>query len=137
MPGMPRGGFISALPGAILGALSARKVMKTSGRARSRDELIELINQALDAVEDLRAAIEYDEEYVDDNSIIVEPLSNGLADVLIAIRDGEYQPGQGGWFDFLEGIRDMDHRALPFWPLLRRIIDTHENGYRVDDPAAD
>lgn len=111
--------------------------MPSSRRARSRDELIDLINQALDAVEDLRAAIEYDEEYVDDNSLIVEPLSNGLADVLIAIRNGEYQPGHGDWFDFLEGVRDMDHRALPFWPLLRRIIDTHENGYHADELSPD
>ena len=110
--------------------------MTASRRARSRDEMIELINQALDAVEDLRAAIEYDEAYIDDNSIIVEPLSNGLSDVLMAIRNDEYEPGQGGWFEFLDAIRDMDHRALPFWPLLRRIIDTHENGYLADDPAA-
>ena len=110
--------------------------MTTSGRARSREEMIELVNRALDAVEDLRAAIEYDEEYIDDNSIIVEPLSNGLADVLLAIRNDEYRPGQGDCFDFLDGVRDMDHRALPFWPLLRRILDTHENGYRDDGPSA-
>ncbi len=111
--------------------------MVSSGRARSRVELVELINQALDAVEDLRAAIEFDEDYVDDNSLIVEPLSNGLSDVLIAIRNGEYHPGERDWFEFLEGIRDMDHRALPFWPLLRRIIDTHEQGYQTDDRHAD
>ena len=110
--------------------------MPASGRARSQEELVELINQALDAVEDLRAAIEYDEEYIDDNSLIVEPLSNGLADVLLAIRNGEYRPGQGDCFDFLDGVRDMDHRALPFWPLLRRILETHENGYRADDTTA-
>ena len=133
-PDPPRGDFISARPDAILGGLSTGKIVNTSGRARSRDELIELINQALDAVEDLRAAIEYDEEYVDDNSIIVEPLSNGLSDVLIAIRNGEYQPGEGDWFEFLDNVRDMDHRALPFWPLLRRIIDTHEQGYRAASP---
>ncbi len=57
--------------------------------------------------------------------------------MLIAIRSGEYQPGQDGWFEFLEGVRDMDHRALPFWPLLRRIIDTHENGYLIDGPWPD
>ena len=111
--------------------------MAVSERARNRDELIELINQALDAVEDLRAAIEYDEDYVDDNSLIVEPLSRGLFDALIAIRNDEYQPGQGDCFDFLDNIRDMDHRAVPFWPLLRRIIETHEHGYRADGQRAD
>ncbi|MCP4472932.1 MAG: hypothetical protein GY815_20015 [Gammaproteobacteria bacterium] len=47
-------------------------------RARNCDELIEIINQALDKVEDLRAAIEYDEEYRGESSIFVEPTSNGL-----------------------------------------------------------
>ncbi|MCP4767018.1 MAG: hypothetical protein GY875_12185 [Gammaproteobacteria bacterium] len=37
--------------------------MTPGSRARNCNELIEIINQALDEVEDLRVAIEYDEEY--------------------------------------------------------------------------
>jgi predicted DNA-binding protein len=47
--------------------------MATRTRARNPNELTEIINQALDEVEDLRAAIEYDEEFKGKSSIIVDP----------------------------------------------------------------
>ena len=101
-------------------------------RARSPDELTEIVNQALDEVEDLRAAIEYDEEFMGESSIIVEPASAGLTRLLSAINNDNYQPGEGDWLQFLEVLRNIDHRAVPFWPLLKLIIDTHENGYQTE-----
>jgi hypothetical protein len=102
-------------------------------RAGSLDELTEIINQALDEVEDLRAAIEYDEEFKGESSIIVEPTSAGLTRLLSAVNNDNYRPGEGDWLQFLEPLRDIDHRAVPFWPLLRIIIETHENGYQPED----
>ena len=102
-------------------------------RAGSLDDLTEIINQALDEVEDLRAAIEYDEEFKGESSIIVEPASAGLTRLLSAINTDNYRPGEGDWLQFLEPLRDIDHRAVPFWPLLRIIIETHENGYQTED----
>jgi hypothetical protein len=102
-------------------------------RARSPDELTEIVNQALDEVEDLRAAIEYDEEFMGESSIIVEPASAGLTRLLSAINNDNYQPGEGDWLQFLEALRDIDHRAVPFWPLLKLILDTHENGYQTEE----
>jgi hypothetical protein len=102
-------------------------------RASNLDELVEIINQALDEVEDLRAAIEYDEEFRGESSIIVEPVSAGLSQLLSAINDDSYQIGEGDWMDFLEPLRDLDHRAVPFWPLVKLILDTHENGYQPPD----
>jgi hypothetical protein len=102
-------------------------------RARSPDELAEIINQALDEVEDLRAAIEYDEEFMGESSIIVDPASTGLTRLLSAINNENYQPGEGDWLQFLEALRDIDHRSVPFWPLLKLILETHENGYQTED----
>lgn len=107
--------------------------MTPGSRACNRDELIEIINQALDEVEDLRTAIEYDEEYRGESSIIVEPTSNGLKRLLTAINNEEYQVGEGDWLGFLDSLREIDHRAVPFWPLLRLIIETHEKGYQPED----
>lgn len=107
--------------------------MTPGSRACNRDELIEIINQALDEVEDLRTAIEYDEEYRGESSIIVEPTSNGLKRLLTAINNEEYQVGEGDWLGFLDSLREIDHRAVPFWPLLRLIIETHEKGYQSED----
>jgi hypothetical protein len=105
-------------------------------RVQNAQELTEVVNQALDAVEDFRAEIEYDDAYMSDSSILVEPVSHGLCELLAAIDDGEYAPGQGTWMAFLETIRDMDHRAVPFWPKLRLILETHEKGYLTSDEAA-
>jgi hypothetical protein len=77
--------------------------MTLKTRARNCDELIEIINQALDEVEDMRAAIEYDEEYRGESSIIVEPTANGLSSLLSAINNDEYQLGEGDWLRFLDG----------------------------------
>ena len=111
-------------------------VMPADIRASDAQEMLEMINQALDAVEDLRADIEYDDAYTGESSILVEPVSRGLSRVLGAIRDESYRPGSGDWFDFIEPFRDMDHRAVPFWPLLKPIIDTHEQGY-ADSKSAE
>ena len=102
-------------------------------RARNLGELTEIVNQALDEVEDLRAAIEYDEEFKGESSIIVEPASAGLTRLLSAINNDVYRPGEGDWLQFLENLRDIDHRAVPFWPLLRLIIETHESGYQTEE----
>jgi len=102
-------------------------------RARSPDELTEFVNQALDEVEDLRTAIEYDEEFMGESSIIVEPASAGLTRLLAAINNDNYQPGEGDWLQFLEALRDIDQPAVPFWPLLKLIVDTHEHGYQTEE----
>ena len=102
-------------------------------RARNSNELTEIINQALDEVEDLRAAIEYDEEFKGESSIIVEPASAGLTRLLAANNNDNYHPGEGDWLQFLETLREIDHPVVPFWPLLRLIIETHENGYQAEE----
>lgn len=99
-------------------------------RARDKIEFIELINQALDDVEDLRAVIEYDDEFMGNAALIVEPVSVGLNRLLTAIKSGKYQIGHGDWLDFLIVLQEADHRSVPIWPLLKLILDTHQRGYQ-------
>ena len=106
-------------------------------RAESAQDLAEIVNQTLDEVEDLRAVIEYDEAYMGESSILVDPVSHGLTELLAAINDGDYVPGKGDWLVFLDHIREMDHRAVPFWPKLRLILETHDKGYLPPDQAAE
>lgn len=56
--------------------------------------MTEPIDPPLDAADDLRAAIEDDESCVDDNGPIAEPLSRGLADAPIAIRNDDYRSAE-------------------------------------------
>ena len=106
-------------------------------RAENAQDLADIVNQTLDEVEDLRAAIEYDEAYLGESSILVDPVSHGLTELLGAINDGDYAPGEGDWLAFLDHIREMDHRAVPFWPKLRLILETHDKGYLPPDQAAE
>ena len=98
-------------------------------RARDKDEFIDLINQVLDDVEDLRAAIEYDEEFMGDVAMLVEPISVELGRLQAAVRSGEYQLGQDGWLDFVTALQSTDHHTVPFWPLLKLILETHQRGF--------
>lgn len=50
-----------------------------SSRRADETEFLQLIMQALDEVEGLRATIEYDEEFMGDASKFIEPLSSELA----------------------------------------------------------
>jgi len=104
--------------------------MAPRNRARNQDDLINLINQALDDIFDLRAAIEYDEEFMGDAAFIVDPLENGLTRLLNAIKAGEYKPGEGELLEFLHVLKNTDQRAVPFWPVLKLILDTHTEGYQ-------
>jgi len=99
-------------------------------RARDRDEFIDLINQVLDDVEDLRAAIEYDEEFMENAAMLVEPISVELGRLLTAVRSGEYQLGQDGWLDFVTALQNTNHHTIPFWALLKLILETHQRGYQ-------
>ena len=99
-------------------------------RARNKNEYIDLINQALDDVEDLRAAIEYDEEFMGNAAMIVEPISIELGRLQVAVKSGEYLIGQDGWLDFVSALQNSDHHAIPFWPLLKLILETHQWGYQ-------
>ena len=99
-------------------------------RARDKVEFIEVINQALDDADDLRAAIEYDDEFMGNAALIVEPVTIGLNRLLAAIKSGEYQIGRGDWLDFLIVLQNADHRSVPIWPLLKLILETHQRGYQ-------
>ncbi len=107
--------------------------MAVRNRARTEQEFIYLINQALDEVFDLRAAIEYDEEFMDNAALIVDPLQEGLSQLLNAVKTGEYTPGKDKHIEFLNVLKNTDHRAIPFWSLLKLILDTHTEGYQGEE----
>ncbi|MFA9421127.1 MAG: hypothetical protein ACERLB_13330 [Gammaproteobacteria bacterium] len=86
--------------------------------------------QALDEVEDLRAAIEYDEEYIGNASIFIEPLSSELTSLRASIEAGNYQPASSDLLDFIGSIKNIDHHIIPFWPMLKPILETHKLGYQ-------
>ena len=99
-------------------------------RARSSEEYVSLIEQAIDDVWDLRQSIEYDEEYMSDARGFIDELEANLKAIHQSMKDGSYQFATGD-FPFMD-ILDKYHEALiPFKFLLKRINETHMKGLEI------
>ncbi|MEN8130227.1 MAG: hypothetical protein ABFS45_08535 [Pseudomonadota bacterium] len=96
-------------------------------RARSMEEYQDLINQALYDVQDLRASIEYDEEFMGDALVFLDPLEAGIRELNQAIMDGHYQFSKKN-LPFMSIVYETPGSLLPFKQLLIRINDTHIHG---------
>lgn len=101
--------------------------------ARSMQEYVELINSAIDEIFDLRASIEYDEEYMGDALLFLGDLEKGVKDLLKSVQSDDYKFG-GDPLPFAKIVDTCDERLLPFKHLLKLIIKTHEQG--LDESAS-
>lgn len=99
-------------------------------RARSTEEYVNLIEQAIDETWDLRQSIEYDEDYMADARAFIDALDAQLKALYQSMKDGSYQFATGD-LPFVE-IMEAQHEALlPFKFLLKRINETHMKGLEV------
>jgi len=69
--------------------------------------------QAFDEVEDLQAAIEYDEEYMGNASLFIEPLSSELTCLRASIGAANYRPDSSDLLDFIGSIKNIDYHITP------------------------
>lgn len=99
-------------------------------RARSSEEYVSLIEQAIDDAWDLRQSIEYDEDYMSDARGFIDELEAGLKAIHQSMKDGTYKFATGD-LPFM-AILDRYHEALiPFKFLLKRINETHMKGLEI------
>lgn len=96
-------------------------------RASTVEEYVALIKDAIYEVEEMRAAIEFDEEFMTEASVYINELDRILNEILDTMKDGSYC-WRTGDLAFMGMVRDLDERVLPFRSLLIRINDTHKNG---------
>ena len=99
-------------------------------RARSSEEYVTMIEQALDDVWDLYQSIEYDEEFMADAREFIGPLETSLKDLYQSMKDGSYQFANGD-LPFMEIVEKYHDAQLPFKYLLKRINETHMKGLEV------
>lgn len=99
-------------------------------RARSSDEYVQMIEQALDDVWDLHQSIEYDEDYMAIAREFIGPLEKSLKDLYQSMKDGKYQFATGD-LPFMEIVDKYHDAELPFKFLLRRINETHMKGLQI------
>jgi hypothetical protein len=98
-------------------------------RARSADEYVEWVRQAVFEVDDLRDCLEYEIEEMATFPAFLDPLEAGIKAIDAAMKDGSYAFGR-------EDLSFMDLAAryaeeIPFHTLLKQINETHRRGIDV------
>lgn len=103
-------------------------------RARSIDEYVEWVRQAVFEVADLRNCLEYELEDMAKFPAFLDPLEEGIKRVYQSMQDGSYGFGR-------EDLPFMDSAGkyaneIPFHTLLKQINETHRRGLDVAGDAA-
>jgi hypothetical protein len=104
-------------------------------RARTVEEYIEWVKQAVFEVGDLRECLEYELEDLNRFPAFLDPLQDGIRQVYESMRRGSYSFGRED-LPFMD-IADRYAEEIPFHLLLKQINETHRKGLDVkteDDP---
>jgi len=99
-------------------------------RARSVDEYVEWVRQAVFEVEDLRECLEYEVEDMARFPAFLDPLEEGIKALYRSMEEGTYGFGR-------EDLPFMDLAGrfsdeIPFHTLLKQINETHRRGLEVE-----
>jgi hypothetical protein len=101
-------------------------------RARSVEEYVDMVQQAVFEVEELYMAAEFDMESMGSTANFVDDLNKTLKALLSSMEDGSYQ-FQNKDLSFMGIVEKENEKSLPFKFLLRRINETHRFGLEVED----
>ncbi len=99
-------------------------------RARSSDEYIEWVKQAVFEVDDLRDCFEFDLEDVSRFPAYLEPLDQSIKGLFKSMQGGRYQFGRED-LSFMNIVHRYGDQ-IPFTPLLKQINETHRKGLEVE-----
>lgn len=103
-------------------------------RAKTVEEYVAWVKDAVYEVEDMRASIEYDEEGMGASKPYIEEIERSLKEVLALMSAGDYCWNTGD-LSYVPVIRDLDESVLPFRQLLIRINDTHKAGLEAEEES--
>ncbi len=103
-------------------------------RAKTVQEYVELVKDALYEISEVRAAIEFDEEGMGESPRYINDIESCLKKIFEDMQNGDYIWNTGD-LPFIAVIRELDEGVVPFKSLLIRINDTHKNGLEPDDDA--
>jgi hypothetical protein len=99
-------------------------------RAKSTEEYVDMVRQAIDEVFDLRQAIEFDEEFLSDGRSVVDDLEAQLKALYESMKDGSYKFATGD-LPFIAMLENYHEQMIPFRYLLKRINETHNKGLEI------
>ncbi|MES9970487.1 MAG: hypothetical protein ABW092_10680 [Candidatus Thiodiazotropha sp.] len=99
-------------------------------RARSAEEYVEWVKQAVFEVDDLRDCYDYQMDEMGRYPSFLEPLEDGIKTLYRLMQEGDYSFGRED-LSFMSVVsRHSDD--IPFAILLRQINETHRKGIDVD-----
>ncbi len=101
-------------------------------RPRTPEEYVDLVEQALFEIEELRASAEYDMEEMGEALGFVDELEATVRALLESMRDGSYRFADED-LPFMRLIEPVHESLLPFKSLLKLINDTHRQGLDTGD----
>jgi hypothetical protein len=102
------------------------------GRPKTAEQYVDLVEQALFEIEDLRAAAEYDMDSMGAATEFLEELERDVRKLRESMADGSYRFGKED-LPFVNVVEHQDERILPFRLLLLKINETHVNGLETED----
>jgi hypothetical protein len=102
------------------------------GRPKTPEQYVDLVDQALFEIEDLRLAAEYDMDSMGAATEFLGELEADVRKLRQSMADGSYRFGKDD-LPFVRVVEHQDERILPFKQLLLKINETHIRGLDVDD----
>ena len=102
------------------------------GRPKTPEEFVDLVDQALFEIEDLRMAAEYDMDSMGAATEFLEELERDVRRLRDSMADGSYRFGKEN-LPFVKVVEQQDERILPFRQLLLKINETHLQGLDADE----
>jgi hypothetical protein len=102
------------------------------GRPKTPEQYVDLVEQALFEIEDLRLAAEYDMDSMGAATEFLADLEHDVRKLRQAMADGSYRFGKEN-LPFVNVVQNQDERILPFKQLLLKINETHIKGMDVDE----
>jgi hypothetical protein len=105
----------------------------TLRRAKTAEEYIDWVKQAVFEVDDLRECMEFELEDLSRFPGFLDPLEQGIKAVYQSMRDGSYGFGRED-LPFME-LAERYCDEIPFHTLLKQINETHRRGLEVDPEA--
>lgn len=100
-------------------------------RPKTVEAYVSLVDQAIDEVEELRFACEYDGESMGTMPFL-EPLEQMVKELRQSMADGSYQ-FENEDLNFIAVVDAAPDRQLPFKFLFRMINETHRKGLGVEE----
>ena len=102
------------------------------GRPKTPEQYVDLVDQAIFEIEDLRMAAEYDMDSMGAATEFLSELERDMRELRDSMADGSYRFGKED-LPYVKVVEQQDERILPFKQLLLKINETHINGLEVDE----